>query len=463
MHAGLRRRAAPEVSSLEYAPDAGVTLVEVLIAIMLIGIVMSALATFFVTTLSVTNLQSARQWAAQLAGNATERVRALKGSAVADGRVKCAATTPCAIPVSGVDLGDMQEWDYPDGTPAALPIGSTPAVVNGISYGQNWYVGKCWQAVSGGDCDSTPAAGDVEFYRVIAAMTWPDRHCKGSVCSYVTSTLVSDAAGDPIFNSNQSALPPAADNPGNQVGEVSLVASLQLTASGGAPSLTWSAIGLPPGLTVSSAGVVSGTPTTVGTYPVTATITDAYGLVDTALFTWTISAAQALTNPGTQTSDANLADSLSMSETGGVGTVTWSATSLPVGMSINASTGVISGTPTVAGAPSVTVTAKDSLNASASTTFTWTVAAQLALARPADQSTKQSNNIPVTLQMGATGGTGGYTWSVVGSPFGPSSISSAGLISGTANGSAKGTYTVTVTVKDTLNQAATTTFFWTIT
>ena len=53
--------------------------------------------------------------------------------------------------------------------------------------------------------------------------------------------------------------------------------------------------------------------------------------------------------------------------------LTYSASGLPAGESINASSGLISGTPTTAGTYSTTVTAKDSTGASGSASFTWTV------------------------------------------------------------------------------------------
>jgi serine protease len=81
-----------------------------------------------------------------------------------------------------------------------------------------------------------------------------------------------------------------------------------------------------------------------------------------------------VTNPGNQASTVGSPVSLQIkaSDSGGA-PLTYSATGLPAGLSINGSTGLISGTPTTAGTSSVTVTAKDSTGASGSTSFTWTV------------------------------------------------------------------------------------------
>ncbi|MCO6011312.1 discoidin domain-containing protein [Actinoallomurus purpureus] len=82
-----------------------------------------------------------------------------------------------------------------------------------------------------------------------------------------------------------------------------------------------------------------------------------------------------VTNPGDQTSTVGAAASLQIhaSDSASGQSLTYSASGLPAGLSINSSTGLISGTPTTTGTSNVTVTAKDATGAGGSTSFTWTV------------------------------------------------------------------------------------------
>ena len=108
-----------------------------------------------------------------------------------------------------------------------------------------------------------------------------------------------------------------------------------------------------------------------------------------------------ITNPGAQSTNINTPVSLQINATdSGGNALTYSATGLPTGLSINSTTGLISGTPTQAGSYNVTVTASSS-GGSANMTFTWTILSggggstvNLALNKPATASSIQSSSYP---------------------------------------------------------------------
>ncbi|MFE9423772.1 M4 family metallopeptidase [Kitasatospora sp. NPDC006697] len=77
-------------------------------------------------------------------------------------------------------------------------------------------------------------------------------------------------------------------NPGNQSTTQGSAVSLQLKATGGTGTLSWSATGLPAGLSISGSGLITGTASTAGTYSVTATATDTAGKSGSVNFSWTV-------------------------------------------------------------------------------------------------------------------------------------------------------------------------------
>jgi hypothetical protein len=105
----------------------------------------------------------------------------------------------------------------------------------------------------------------------------------------------------------------AVTNPGNQTTTVGTAVSLQIgaTDSASGQTLAFTASGLPAGLSISSTGRISGTPTAAGTSSVTVTATDTTGAHGSASFTWATSNAsgcsnhtQQLGNPGFETGSA---------------------------------------------------------------------------------------------------------------------------------------------------------------
>ncbi|HZX02376.1 M4 family metallopeptidase [Kribbella sp.] len=116
-------------------------------------------------------------------------------------------------------------------------------------------------------------------------------------------------SGDPTCSATGGV---TVSNPGNKTGTVNTALTpFTLTASGGTSPYTWSATGLPAGVTIgSSTGTVSGTPTASGTFTVTATATASAGGSGSAQFTITVGggtgscSGQKLGNPGFETGTA---------------------------------------------------------------------------------------------------------------------------------------------------------------
>ena len=162
-----------------------------------------------------------------------------------------------------------------------------------------------------------------------------------------------------------------------------------LGASGGTSPYTWAITGgsLPPGISLSSDGSLSGTPTTAGTFTATAQATDASPIPETATETLTITVAPASTPTITTTSlpDAVVGTAYATTLAISGGTAPYSCTltagTLPAGLSLS-SAGVISGTPAAsATTQTFTVQATDSSSSpqSATGSLTLTVVAPLVI------------------------------------------------------------------------------------
>jgi hypothetical protein len=175
--------------------------------------------------------------------------------------------------------------------------------------------------------------------------------------------------------------PPTLTQPVNQTSAENAAVSLQLVGNDrDGDALTYSATGLPPVVSVNAAtGLISGTltATSAGTYTVIATVSDG-SLTSSRTFTWMVTNVNqppTLTQPPNRTSARNATVSLQLVASDPDGDVlTYSATGLPASLTVNAATGLISGTLKSSSVGTYTVKATVSDGAlSASQTFTWTV------------------------------------------------------------------------------------------
>ena len=258
----------------------------------------------------------------------------------------------------------------------------------------------------------------------------------------------------------------------NQTSPENATVALPLVASDpDGDSLTYSTMGLPEGLTLHATdGVISGTLSyaSAGTYSVTATVSDGAASSSTT-FAWTVTdvnRAPVLTVVANQSSAEKATVTLPLGASDPDGTaLTYSATGLPAGLSINATTGAIAGTLSYASAGSHTVTATVSDGTlTSSRTFTWTVTnvnrepLLTAVAARTD-----AENATISLQVVASDPDGdAVTFSAIGLPAGLSINASTGLIDGTLSYASAGKHVVIVLTSDG-ELVCGNTFTWTVT
>lgn len=145
-------------------------------------------------------------------------------------------------------------------------------------------------------------------------------------------------------------------------GRVNTAYTTTFTATGGTPPYSWSASSAPPGLVMSAAGTLAGTPTSpCSPCAIAVAVSDsAHGSANSS-FSITIAAPLQITTTSLSNSSAGVAYNATLTASGGFPPYTWSISqgNLPGGLTLNASTGAISGSPTGPGTTNFTAQVAD--------------------------------------------------------------------------------------------------------
>jgi large repetitive protein len=241
-------------------------------------------------------------------------------------------------------------------------------------------------------------------------------------------------------------------------GVISIPYNLTFTGSGGTAPYTFTieSGSLPPGLSMNSAGLVSGTPTATGSSTFSLRLDDSTTISSggdhfiAQSVTITIDPPPTITVSPATLPAATVGSAYSQTISGGGGTAPYTfaitAGALPAGLTLNASTGALSGTPTAGGTFNFTVTATDSNSFTGSRAYTLTVNAPTISVAPATLPSATVGSA-YSQTITASGGTAPSTFAITAGalPAGLS-LSSGGNLSGTPTSG--GTFNFTVTATD---------------
>ncbi|MFC5742326.1 Ig-like domain-containing protein [Dyella tabacisoli] len=281
----------------------------------------------------------------------------------------------------------------------------------------------------------------------------------------ISSTDHSVGTGAPFSTSTVYTLAVATPNivlsgtfPNGMVGAVYPAAALSATGGVAPYHYQVTAGAIPPGLALNAnTGQLSGTPTGSGTYPFSVTATDTNSQTGVQAYTVTISVATlAMTPVSLPNGIAETAYSQAVSASGGITPYTYSVASgaLPVGVTLNAATGALSGTPTVAGHFTFAIRVVDSSTGAGSPAmltmnYAVDITAPAITVTPASLPAAQVG-ANYSQNISASGGSSPYAFSVsAGSLPGGLALSASGVLSGMPT--TPGSYAFTVSAKDSLN------------
>jgi len=239
--------------------------------------------------------------------------------------------------------------------------------------------------------------------------------------------------------------------------------SATLTATGGSQPYTWTAnSSLPPGLTLSSAGAVTGTPTSTGEFEFSVTVRDAFLTTASARISLVVQTAQLAitTMPPLFTGVVGEPYVQVFTATGGVTPYTWSVVSGDTGdLTLDPATGALQGVPQSAGTLSFVIMVRDHAGASSSRAFEITVNPPSLTIVTGSTLPDGAVDVAYSQKFSAVGGAPPYTWTMTAGSV-PGLTLSGDVLSGTPM--TAGTFHFTLRVADSGDLTATKSFTLTV-
>jgi hypothetical protein len=333
--------------------------------------------------------------------------------------------SPSTLPAAAVYTAYSQTLSSSGGV-SAYTYGETGALPTGITL-----------STSGVFSGTINTAGQSGSYPVTVTTT--DAHGYTGTQAYTLGVSAT-------ITLSPSSLPPAT---------VYTAYSQTLTSAGGSGTYSYAELGaLPTGITLTTGGVLSGTINTSaqsGSYPITVTSTDNHAYTGTQAYTLVVNPPPIMLAPPTLTNPVGEATySATISATGGQTAYTFAKTSgsLPTGLSLAPSTGMISGTESAPGTFAFTVTATDAHSYTGSRAYSVTVVGPTITISPSTLSAA-TVYAAYTKTFTSSGGLGTHTYTEAGALPAGLTLTSGGVLSGTISTSGQnGSYPITVTSTD---------------